>query len=197
MLVFQVLIGDSRFFCSSLTKMEYDLCPSPQMSLVNLVSLFSGCRKQICPLFCRRLWTILCSVDHKIFISSALPVLCDKYYHIIPHKFWKGQSEPNGRDSITSQTQGTASEHSSENTCIRCAAKRRVREKAMLDLLYGCQLMSFDEYRQVFETKFYHLCFRSLTSRRLYKVNQLCKVFFFFEVCNAHQYRIVFLHFII
>lgn len=148
------------------------MCLSPQMSLVNLVSLFSGCRKQICPLFCRRLWTILCSVDHKIFISSALPVLCDKYHHIIPHKFWKGQSEPNGRDSIASQTQGTASEHSSENTCIRCAAKRRVREKAMLDLLYGCQLMSFDEYRQVFEKNF------SLTSRRLYKVNQLCKVFF-------------------
>ncbi|XP_025102185.1 uncharacterized protein LOC112568888 [Pomacea canaliculata] len=94
----------------------------------------------------RRLWTILCSVDHKIFISSALPVLCDKYYHIIPNKFWKGQSQPNGRDSITSQTQGTASEHSNENTCIRCAAKRRVREKAMLDLLYGCELMSFDEY---------------------------------------------------
>lgn len=95
-------------------------------------------------LFYRRLWTILYTIDHNTFIEEALPVLCKKYFHVIPREYWKEQSDCT---RMTSQISVETTEGAREVTCVRCAAKHRVREKTMADLLYECQLITNDDYR--------------------------------------------------
>lgn len=95
-------------------------------------------------LFYRRLWTILYTIDPNTFIEEALPALCKKYFHVIPREYWKEQSDCT---RVTSQISGEAAAGASEVTCVRCAAKHRVRENTMADLLYEFQLIPFDDYR--------------------------------------------------
>ncbi|XP_076455866.1 uncharacterized protein LOC143290373 [Babylonia areolata] len=96
----------------------------------------------------RRLWNILCSIDHKVFVEKALPVLCRHYSFIIPEGLWL-----DGNAAVSGLSQwGTGEDNRAAGRhCVRCSIKERIRPTDLADLLMEAGFITLADYKDIID----------------------------------------------